>query len=229
MSNALQSLPAGRSALSRTLFGAIDGALRTQLLGDALLREVGDGQIIQQRGDASAGFWVIEQGRVKIGQYQASGEFRGIAVLVAGDSWGELAVLAQNKRAVDAVADGPARLRWIAASAFEQALECDSASLRKLTGVLAEELQEVLGLLAATGQGDNYARVAAMLTNLAGAGKGEAEIAIGQQELGELLGLTRVTINKILGGLEREGLIRRGYRKICVVDRQKLRTASLAA
>lgn len=227
MSTTLQFNLSGRSALAPTLFGAINPELRAELLAGAPLREVADGQIIQQRGDASAGFWVIERGRVRIGRYLASGEFRGIAVLVSGDSWGELAVLARNMRAVDAVADGAAQLRCITASAFEDALRRDPASLRQLTGALAEELQEVLGLLAVAGKDNNDARVAAMLANLAGAGEGPSTIMIGQQELGELLGLTRVTINKMLRELERQGLIERGYRKIRVADRQNLRNASV--
>ena len=44
-----------------------------------------------------------------------------------------------------------------------------------------------------------------------------------QEQLGDALGLTSVHINRVLKGLEREGLIRRRKREICIADPQSLR------
>lgn len=210
------------------MFGVIDADLRERLLRDAPLRQFTDGQIIQQRGDKSTGFWVIDSGRVTIGQYRASGDLRALALLGPGDSYGELSVFARNTRAVDAIADGPAALHWIASAPFEALLDARPDQLRKLLGAVCEELQEVLGTLAGTGSTDSATRLAGLLSNLAGgdADNNTARVTMGQQELGELLGLTRATVSKVLRQFEREGIVKRGYREITILNSAALRTAA---
>lgn len=228
MSNTLQleKTPGVRSLVAPTLFGQLPEDVRIQLLGNAPLRQFADGQIIQQRGDRPDGFWVIENGSVKIGQFRLDGEFRTLALLGDGDSFGELAVLAGNDRAVDSVADGALSLRWIEARAFERAIDGNSTAIRQLIGALALELQEVLSLAASLGQGNSVARIASTLANLARGGAAGTLLKLGQQELGELTGLTRVTINKCLADLERQGVIRRHYGRIEICNLERLREIS---
>ena len=75
-----------------SLFSAFPEALRLRLQSLALPRDFSAGQIIQQHGDEANGFWVIEQGQVKIGRYGDGGRFQVIAILGQGDSYGELAM-----------------------------------------------------------------------------------------------------------------------------------------
>ena len=74
------------------LFETLDTALQAHLIKGSTEREFGDGQIIQQRGDVADGFWLIQQGAVTVGQFLPDGEFRAVALLGPGDSYGELAV-----------------------------------------------------------------------------------------------------------------------------------------
>ena len=67
------------------LFSALDPALRVHLLRNAAVREFGDGQIIQQRGEKADGFWLIEEGSVMVGQFLPEGEVRAVALLGPGD------------------------------------------------------------------------------------------------------------------------------------------------
>lgn len=191
-------------------------AMRDALLCKAPLRTFEDGQIIQQSGEDAAGFWVIEQGSVRVGRFLAKGTFRAVAALSNGDSYGELAVLAGNQRAVDAVAAGRVQLRWVDGNSYRKAVMGDSAALGALVTALAMQLQEVLGLVTGLGAHTSRARVAALLSTLSGGTPGL--LKVGQEELGDLLGLTRATVNASLKALEQEGMIRRGYRRIEVVD-----------
>lgn len=217
----------GRSLLAPTLFGALKEPVRQQLLDQSPVREFSDGQLIQQQGQSADGFWVIEAGLVVVGQYLASGEFRAVAQLAEGDSYGELAVLADNRRVVDAIARGPARLRWIDAAAYRGAITANADSMRSMISALALECQELIGVIASGRSGGATVRVAALLNNLLGAGRAQGEVSINQDELGDLLGLTRATINKGLAELEGEGLISRGYGRINIVDSVKLRKRAL--
>ena len=215
-----------RTPVAPTLFGALPIEMRTALLRAAPERRFEHEQLIHQRGESSSGFWVIESGSVKVGQFRLDGEFRALALLGAGDSYGELAVLAGNHRAVDSVAEGKVVLRWIDGVRFERAINARPEAMRSLVGALAAELQEVLGLVAGLGKGNSLPRVAAILASLAeGLEPGEL-ISIGQQDLGELTGLTRATINKCLATFEEQGALRRHYGKIEIRDMNTLRDAA---
>ncbi len=208
------------------LFDALPPGMRAALVAAAPARRFADGQIIQQKGEEADGFWLIADGAVSVGQFTADGEFRGVALLGTGDSYGELAVLSGRPRVVDAVARGPAGLRWIAAAAFERALAADPAAMRALLGALCAQLQETLDLLAGLRHGSATARAASLIANLTG---GTARsVNVTQQELADLLGVTRATANGALGQLEAAGLIRRGYGTIDVPDPARLRLAALA-
>ncbi len=219
-------LGSGRSLVAPTLFGQLDPQLRTELIGNAPLRQFADGALIQQRGDTPSGFWLIKEGRVTVGQFLADGTFRALAVLGSGDSYGELALFSGRRRVVDALARGPADLLWIDGARFEAALGHSPQSMRRLLGALAEELQEMLDVVAGLRRGSASRRIAAMLVNLAGTGPVPIRVAIGQEELGELAGVTRATVNKVLAVLEAKAILQRGYGVLEIADLGRLRIES---
>lgn len=204
------------------LFSALDSGLQAHLLRISREREFADGQIIQQRGDPADGFWLIEEGNVRIGQFLPDGEFRAVALLGAGDSYGELAVFSGKPRIVDAVSRGESRLRLIAARPFLDALGNYPASSRALLGALSEQLQDTLSILAGLRHGTNPARLAGLLATMAGNGEGAGTVSITQQELADLLGVTRATANAALRVLQQRGLAERGYGSVRVADRERL-------
>ncbi|MGE5953155.1 MAG: Crp/Fnr family transcriptional regulator [Qipengyuania vulgaris] len=211
-----------RSLVTPMLFSALDSGLQAHLLRISREREFADGQIIQQRGDPADGFWLIEEGNVRIGQFLPDGEFRAVALLGAGDSYGELAVFSGKPRIVDAVSRGESRLRLIAARPFLDALGNYPASSRALLGALSEQLQDTLSILAGLRHGTNPARLAGLLATMAGNGEGAGTVSITQQELADLLGVTRATANAALRVLQKRGLVERGYGSVRVADRERL-------
>ena len=204
------------------LFSALDSSLQSHLLRISRDREFADGQIIQQRGDPADGFWLIEEGTVRIGQFLPDGEFRAVALLGAGDSYGELAVFSGRPRIVDAVSRGQSRLRLVGAKPFLAALGNYPASSRALLGALSAQLQDTLSILAGLRHGTNPARLAGLLATMAGEDRDVAMVTITQQELADLLGVTRATANAALAVLERQRLIKRGYGAIAIPDRDRL-------
>lgn len=204
------------------LFSALDSGLKAHLLRISRERTFADGQIIQQRGDAADGFWLIEEGAVRVGQFLPDGEFRAVALLGPGDSYGELAVFSGKPRIVDAVSRGESRLKLIAAKPFLEALGNYPASTRALLGALSEQLQDTLSILAGLRHGTNPARLAGLLATMAGEDSGPASVTITQQELADLLGVTRATANAALRELDKRRLVKRGYGSIVIPDRDRL-------
>ncbi len=222
MSRILQLEATRRSLVTPMLFSALDSDLQAHLIRISYYREFADGQIIQQRGDPPDGFWLIDQGAVRVGQFLPDGEFRAVALLGPGDSYGELAVFANKPRIVDAVSRGDSRLRLIAAAPFLDALTNYPASSGALLGALSEQLQDTLSILAGLRRGTNPQRLAGLLATMAGDTSGAADVAITQQELADLLGVTRATANAALRDLQTRQLIDRGYGTIHIPDRNAL-------
>lgn len=210
------------------LFSSLDAELQRQLRERASLRSFSNGQLIQQRGEEADGFWLIESGSVSVGQYLPDGEFRGIALLGPGDSYGELALFARRPRVVDAIARAPTEARFIRGSDFERLLVANPGAMRHLLGALSLQLQEMLDIIAGIRRGTATSRIAGMLANLSGAAEEPVALSVTQQELGELLGLTRATVNATLRELEQAGLVERGYGRLTVRDPAALRLAALA-
>jgi CRP-like cAMP-binding protein len=210
------------------LFAALPAGLQEELRAALPPRAFADGRLIQSRGQAADGFWLIEEGAVSVGQFLPHGEFRAIALLVPGDSYGELAVLSGRPRIVDAVARGPARLRLVRQAAFERVLAANPGAMRALLGAMSAQLQETLDLLAGVRRGSTVARAASLVANLAGGGAQPRTVAVTQQEIADLLGVTRATANGALGELEVAGLLRRAYGAIEVPDPAGLRLAGLS-
>ena len=222
MSRSLHLDATRRSLVTPMLFSALDRGLQAHLVRISQLREFADGQIIQQRGDAADGFWLIDEGAVRVGQFMPDGEFRAVALLGPGDSYGELAVFADKPRIVDAISRGDSRLRLIGARPFLDALGNYPASSRALLGALSQQLQDTLSILAGLRRGTNPQRLAGMLATMAGEAAGATSVTITQQELADLLGVTRATANAALGDLQKRRLIERGYGTIRIPDREAL-------
>ena len=210
------------------LFAALPERVQASLREDARERSFSEGQIIQQRGDEAEGFWLIESGSVAVGQFLPGGDFRGVALLGPGDSWGELAMFANRPRVVDAVARSACKVRHIRAPQFEAALRDDPLAMRGLLGALSRQLQDVLDVVAGIRRGSGPTRVAAMLLTLSEKSDDPGLIRIAQQELGELLGLTRATVNAALRAFERQGLLTRRYGMIELRDPAGLQRVALA-
>jgi CRP-like cAMP-binding protein len=220
MSDILQS--GQRSLAAPPLFSALPSEVQEQLRQGGVLRRFEQGQMIHQRGENPDGFWLIESGSVAVGQYLASGDFRGVALLGRGDSWGELALFAARPRVVDAVARTTCELRYIRASHFEAALRVDPDSMRSMLGAISRQLHETLEVVAAIRRGSANARIAGLLVTLCDSADGEKRIAITQHELGELLGLTRASVNAALRAFEAGGLVKRSYGAVEIRDREGL-------
>lgn len=210
------------------LFSALDERLQADLRKSALRRQFGEGAMIQQRGDVADGFWLLESGSVAVGQFLPEGEFRAAALLGPGDSWGELAMFARQPRVVDAIARSPCTALYVRAGDLETRLASHPQAMRALLAALSAQLQELLDMIAGIRKGTAKPRVAGLLANLAGNPAGGSDIAITQHEIGELLGLSRATVNASLRELEAAGLIERSYGRIDLLDLDRLRLVAIA-
>ena len=205
------------------LFQTLPEDVRATLRCGATIRNFADRQIIQLRGDPADGFWVIEAGQVKLGRYGTDGDMQVIAILGTGDSFGEPSCLGGFARVADAAAVGSTRLLWVAEGSFFAALDRSPGAMRAVLKTVSIQLQEALDRLLVVRKMPATQQIARAIATLCGARRGPVTLSLRQDELGELVGVSRITVGTALARLEAEGVLTRHYRKITVIDLGALR------
>jgi len=97
-----------------------------------------------------------------------------------------------------------------------------ASNIEELSRNIAGLTVQNLGPGAAERLGLGAARLAAHLLILAAFFGPIERLPVTQEELGELTGLSRKTVNRTLAGFEQRGLIRTGYRFLDLLDAEGL-------
>lgn len=213
----------GRSVGAPTLFDSLPRAIQQEFRRGAIRRAFKDGQLIWHRGDVAEGFWIIEKGQVKLGHHAASGEMQALIVLGPGDSFGELACLGQFPRVVDAEAVGALEMIWISDATLLATIAESPTISGAFIKALSQQLQEALDRLIVFRNMPAPKRLAQNLLALAEGKQAPVKLGIRQQELAELVGVSRMTIASALAQLEELGLVTRHYRHLVINDPKALR------
>jgi CRP/FNR family transcriptional regulator, cyclic AMP receptor protein len=213
----------GRTIRAQGFFAGLPDAIQKQLTNSARVKKFSDRQIIQHRGDDSQGFWIISKGQVKLGQYNDDGDMRVLVILGANDSFGELACLGGYPRVLDAESVGKSELLWITESKFSETIIASPSLNREVLGALSRQLQEALDYIAVHRKMPAGTRLVRTLLILCEGRKAPITLGIRQQEMAELVGVSRVSIAKTLAELENDGLVQRGYGELIVNDAAALK------
>lgn len=215
----MQSQP----ALGATGFmSGLPTAVRDRLLARGHKQHFAKGQIIQQHGDHAHEFWYIESGSVQIGRFSEAGRLTLFARLGAGETFGELAFIGEFPRAVDAIAGSDSVLVRIGENELQNLLTDNPATARLLLRTMALTVQDAFNMIEASRNFSTVERTADALLRLCGDQQGEIIIAITQQELADLIGVSRVSLGKSLAELEKRGLIARAYGGIAISNKPGL-------
>lgn len=201
-------------------------AQHARLSDCAPVRSFRDGQFIQQRGDAAECCWAIADGHVEIGRHSEDGIFTNFAVLGPGDLFGELAFYSEVPRHVDAIANGNVKLFVVDRPLLRQLMLEDLAWVELLLRSLSRQLATALDLIDAERRLNATERLASLLAVMARDSDEGDIVRATQQQLADLLGVSRVTLGGSLGELTTKGLIERGYRYIRVLKTRAAGTKS---
>ena len=155
--------------------------------------------MIQQRGDPANEFWYVESGSVQVGRYGIGGRLLLLALLGPGDTFGELAFMGEFPRTVDSIAGSDCTLIRIGNTELQSLMMSDPAITRLLLKTMALTVQDAL-------------------LQLRGDQQEGATIRATQQDLADLVGVSRVSLGKALTKLQAAGLIEPGYGAVTIPD-----------
>jgi CRP/FNR family transcriptional regulator len=181
-------------------------------------------------GDAGSALYLVLSGWMKLTRPGPSGRDIVLELAGPGSLFGELAVLCALPRAADAVALSACRVLSIDGRAVVAAMRAHPDALFALVRLLGERLARTTAQMEDTLFQPAEPRLARALLRLAAldphATKAGLLIDLGlsQTDLGELTGLARESINKLLAAWRDQGWITLADRTLTLVDLPALRS-----
>ena len=199
------------------LFARLPPAVLDELARSTLLRRYPDGQILCNEGDPGDSLLLLEEGRVRISRFAASGQEVVLAVSDAPAALGELALLDGALRSATVAAQGPVAVRVVPRKAFAALLQREPELVNGLLTTLAQLVRETSARYADVLGLDVPGRLAKWLLARAEADGSPASnvvrpgslVTLGrtQAELAAELGTTRESLNRALRGFADLGIV----------------------
>jgi CRP/FNR family cyclic AMP-dependent transcriptional regulator len=198
--------------------------LRQELGKAAVTRLYKDGELIQRRGDRKPGLSIIRSGAVKLCNFGADGSAVTTVVLGKGQIFGEFTLLTDLPRTHDAIAVGRTAVDQVSRSGFEDLAAREPDLLRILAGSTALRLHAMLELL------DDFRRLplpvltAKILLSMSLRSGESRVVKCSQADLAVTLGVSRVSIGKVLKRLQADSLIIQRYGRIEIPEVENLKS-----
>jgi CRP/FNR family transcriptional regulator/CRP/FNR family cyclic AMP-dependent transcriptional regulator len=207
------------------LFADLDASALERLASTARRRRYRRNEAIFHQDDPGDALFVVTDGAVKIEIPSAGGDEAAILASVGpGESFGELALLDGAPRSADAVAIEATELLVVRRDAFLALVDADAGLRRALLTALAGELRRLTGQVADLHFLDLPGRLARYLVRLADGVEPDADGSVRipwrftQSELAGMLGGSRQSVNRLLGDLERRGIVRAERDELTILD-----------
>ena len=196
-----------------------------QLLTIARRRPFDRGEVVFHEDDPADSLHLVVSGRCAARIRTPLGDTTLLAIYGPGDAFGELALVSPpSNRSATVVALEVAETRSVFRDDFEALRKRHPAIDRVLVSLLAERIREMNERLLDAHYVDAETRVRRQLRQLARTYErdGGAVIPLTQEEIAEIAGTSRATVNRVLREEERRGVIELKRGRTVVVDPDQL-------
>ena len=196
------------------LLAAVPEADRKELIGRARRRTYARGEVLVRQGDPSDSLHLVEAGRLAVRVDTAAGDAAMLNVIGPSDWFGELSLLGSRARLRSAtvVALEQATTRSLTEPVFAELRRRHPAIGELLLTLLSQRVEELSGRLVEAMYDGLDRRVQHRLLDLVRVyGHDEPErpviVPLTQEQLAELVGGTRQSVNEVLQKLNRRGVV----------------------
>lgn len=215
--------------LSRApLFVALDDEAAAALRAAVLRLPVQRGATIFAEGDEGDRLYVILDGKVKLTQTSFDGRENVLAVMGPGDMFGELSLFDPRRRTANAVAITDGTLAALPHSALRELITGRPEVSLELLRTMAQRLRKTTDALSDLVFSDVPGRVAKAILDMAerfGVQHPQGILVphdLTQEELAQLVGASRETVNKALADFASRGWVRLEGRSVVILDLERL-------
>lgn len=202
-------------------FSAFDEAALQRLVAGASPLRCDRNHAIFAEGDTADELFVVRSGRIAIGRRSPDGRESLVALMEAGDLFGEMPLFDGGERSASARALEASELLRLPYVLVRNALDDHPELLWDVVSLLAQRLRSTDSALADAVFLDVTGRTAKRLLELAGDAD-EFLLPITQEELAGLVGASRERVNKAIAAFVRLGWIDQMDRRYRIVERERL-------
>lgn len=210
------------------LFAALDDEAR-----DALRQTMDDvrlprGATLFSEGDPGDRLYVVTQGKIKLGRTAADGRENLLAVMGPGEMFGELSLFDPGPRTATATAITETTLSGLGHDDLQPLLTQRPEVAGRLLAALARRLRRTNEAMADLVFSDVPGRVAKALLDLSTRFGVQTDDGLRvthdltQEELAQLVGASRETVNKALADFASRGFLRLEGRAVVILDVDRL-------
>ncbi|HEX5332519.1 MAG TPA: Crp/Fnr family transcriptional regulator [Cellulomonas sp.] len=214
--------------LSAPLFAEMDPENSRALIESMNPVSFARGDVLFHEGDPGDRLFVIRSGKIKLGRRSSDGRENLLSIQGPGEMFGELSLFDPGPRTATATVVADAELVELAHTDLVAWLELHPTVAKHLLKALAHRLRRTNEALADLVFSDVPGRVAKALLDLAtrfGEPTDEGvRVAhdLTQEELAQLVGASRETVNKALADFAARGWVRREGRAVVLLDADRL-------
>lgn len=196
----------------------VHGDMRELLEKNGITRTYKKGAVIYHQGDYALSFCYLKKGRVKVFMTSVDGMERILNTASTGELLGEGAFFDRKPRVSSAVAAEDSELIII----NEQQLTRLIQKYPKVAFELLEILANRIRLLSSQLDSMTFKQADARIARLLIESETDGRVNLTHEEIAGAVGVSRVTVSKILGCFATEGLISTEYGYVNIKDSKRL-------
>ncbi len=210
------------------LFAALDDEAGQALLAEMSTTRMERGDVLFREGETGDSLYVIGEGKIKLGRTSADGRENLVAILGPGEMFGELSLFDPGPRTMTATAVAETQLMGLGNESLTGLLSGRPEVSKVLLSALAQRLRRTNEHLADLVFTDVPGRVAKALLDLAERFGRPVEEGVmvshdlTQEELAQLVGASRETVNKALADFATRGWLKLEARAVLIRDVERL-------
>ena len=211
------------------LFASLDDEAAAALMASMTSSRLERGDILFREGDQGNRLYVVGEGKIKLGLTSVDGRENLLAILGPGEMFGELSLFDPGPRTATATAVAETQLIELGHEDLNAFLLGRPAVASCMLTALARRLRRTNDSLADLVFPDVPGRVAKALLDLSHRFGRQAEDGImvahdlTQEELAQLVGASRETVNKALADFASRGWIKLEARAVVLMDVERVR------
>jgi CRP/FNR family cyclic AMP-dependent transcriptional regulator len=204
------------------LFGSLPPEAVQQIAAAAQTRTLRRGDVLFKEGDEGNELFVVESGRIAIANKSFDGRESVVALMEAGDVFGEMSLFDPSQgRSAEARALEASRVNVVPFEPLRELLHAQPELLWGVVTLLARRIRNMDIALADSVFLDVTGRTAKRLLELAG-DSDEFQLPITQEELAGLVGASRERVNKAISSFVRLGWLEQRDRRYKITNRVQL-------
>jgi CRP-like cAMP-binding protein len=211
------------------LFSGLDDEAAAALSASMTENRLRRGEVLFHEGDEGDRLYVVTDGKIKLGRTSADGRENLLAILGPGQMFGELSLFDPGPRSATVTAVTDCTMRSIGHDELVRWLTGRPEVARGLLAQLAARLRRANDVVADLVFSDVPGRVAKALLDLSQRFGRTADDGVHvhhdltQEELAQLVGASRETVNKALADFASRGWIRLEARSVVIMDLDRLK------